>query len=91
MLSIGLSKPELFHLAQEAVQFIFADENVKMSLKEVFKHAEKRLTMLSDIGVPNWCVSLLDQYEYNCVTYAKKNVYACYFLFMYGLCIFFQG
>jgi len=53
MLSIGLSKPELFHLAQEAVQFIFADENVKMSLKEVFKHAEKRLTMLSDIGVPN--------------------------------------
>ena len=74
MLSIGLSKPELFLLAQEALQFIFADENVKMSLKEVFKHAEKRLTMLSDIGVPNWCVSLLDQYEHNCVIYAKKNV-----------------
>jgi len=35
------------------VQFIFADENVKMSLKEVFKHADKRLMMLSDIGVPN--------------------------------------
>ncbi|PAN15279.1 hypothetical protein PAHAL_2G477200 [Panicum hallii] len=51
--TFGLSKPELFHLAQEAVQFVFADENVKKSLKEVFKHAEKRLTMLSEIGMPN--------------------------------------
>ncbi|KAK8461005.1 hypothetical protein SEVIR_2G432200v4 [Setaria viridis] len=40
--TFGLTKPELFHLAQEAVHFIFADENVKKSLKEVFKHAEKR-------------------------------------------------
>ena len=35
-------------------------------------------------------MSLLDQYECNCVTYAKKKVYACYFLFMYGLCISFK-
>jgi adenosine deaminase len=41
MLLIGLSKPELFRLAQEAVRFIFAGENVKKSLEEVFKHAEK--------------------------------------------------
>jgi len=63
-----------------SVQFIFADENVKMSLKEVFKHADKRLMMLSDIGVPNWCVCLLDQYEHNCVTYAKnmcRRVISC--------------
>ncbi|CAN6206362.1 unnamed protein product [Urochloa humidicola] len=51
--TFGLSKPELFHLAEEAVQFIFADENVKKSLKEVFKHAEKRLAVLSEIGAPN--------------------------------------
>ncbi|CAN6169119.1 unnamed protein product [Urochloa humidicola] len=51
--TFGLSKAELFHLAQEAVQFIFADENVKKSLKEVFKDAGKRLTMFSEIGAPN--------------------------------------
>lgn len=53
LLLIGLSKPELFRLAQEAVQFIFADCNVKKSLKEAFKHAEKRLMMLSAISAPN--------------------------------------
>ncbi|CAN6219816.1 unnamed protein product [Urochloa humidicola] len=51
--TFGLSKAELFHLAQEAVQFIFADENVKKSLKEVFKDAAKRLTIFSEIGAPN--------------------------------------
>ncbi|OEL30971.1 hypothetical protein BAE44_0008010, partial [Dichanthelium oligosanthes] len=51
--TFGLSKPELFHLAQEAVQFIFADDNVKKSLKEVFKHADKRLAVLSKSGAPN--------------------------------------
>ncbi|CAN6200142.1 unnamed protein product [Urochloa humidicola] len=51
--TFGLSKAELFHLAQEAVQFIFADENVKKSLKKVFKDAAKRLTIFSEIGAPN--------------------------------------
>ncbi|KAF8679026.1 hypothetical protein HU200_045779 [Digitaria exilis] len=51
--TFGLSKPQLFRLAQEAVQFIFADGNVKKSLKEVFRHAEKRLMMPSAIGAPN--------------------------------------
>ncbi|KQK13629.2 hypothetical protein BRADI_1g11465v3 [Brachypodium distachyon] len=35
----GLSKPELFRLAQGAVEFAFADDKVKKSLRVVFEHA----------------------------------------------------
>lgn len=43
--TFGLSKAELFQLAQDAVEFVFAGDGVKKSLKEAFKRAEKRLTM----------------------------------------------
>ncbi|KAL6657118.1 hypothetical protein ACP70R_004898 [Stipagrostis hirtigluma subsp. patula] len=43
--TFGLSKAELFQLAQDAVLFVFADDEVKKSLKEVFKLAEKRLML----------------------------------------------
>ncbi|XP_062187433.1 N6-mAMP deaminase [Phragmites australis] len=43
--TFGLCKSELFQLAQDAVQFVFADDEVKSSLKELFKHAEKRLML----------------------------------------------
>ncbi|CAD6216791.1 unnamed protein product [Miscanthus lutarioriparius] len=51
--TFGLSKSELFQLAQDAAQFVFADDVVKKSLKEVFKHAEKRLLMQDELAAPN--------------------------------------
>ncbi|NP_001132566.1 N6-mAMP deaminase [Zea mays] len=51
--TFGLSKFELFQLAQDAVQFVFADDVVKKSLKEVFKHAEKRLLMWDELAAPS--------------------------------------
>lgn len=53
MLLVGLSKSELFQLAQDAVRFVFADDVVKKSLKEVFKHAEKRLHMWDELAAPS--------------------------------------
>jgi adenosine deaminase len=53
VLLVGLSKFELFQLAQDAVQFVFADDVVKKSLKEVFKHAEKRLLMWDELAAPS--------------------------------------
>ncbi|XP_021310580.1 adenosine deaminase-like protein isoform X2 [Sorghum bicolor] len=51
--TFGLSKSELFQLAQDAVQFVFADDVVKKSLKEGFKHAEKRLLVWDELAAPN--------------------------------------
>ncbi|CAD6222739.1 unnamed protein product [Miscanthus lutarioriparius] len=51
--TFGLSKSELFQQAQDAAQFVFADDVVKKSLKEVFKHAEKRLLMQDELAAPN--------------------------------------
>lgn len=51
--TFGLTKSELFQLAQDAVQFVFADDVVKKSLKEVFKRAEKRLMMSAELAAPN--------------------------------------
>ncbi|XP_066400530.1 N6-mAMP deaminase-like [Miscanthus floridulus] len=51
--TFGLSKSELFQLAQDAAQFVFADDVVKKSLKEVFKHAEKGLLMQDELAAPN--------------------------------------
>ena len=53
ILLVGLSKSELFQQAQDAAQFVFADDVVKKSLKEVFKHAEKRLLMQDELAAPN--------------------------------------
>ncbi|KAL5197925.1 hypothetical protein ABZP36_001437 [Zizania latifolia] len=41
--TFGLGKAELFQLAQDAVEFVFAGDEVKKSLREVFKRAEKEL------------------------------------------------
>ncbi|KAK3127932.1 hypothetical protein QOZ80_7AG0580330 [Eleusine coracana subsp. coracana] len=41
--TFGLSKSELFQLAQDAVHFVFADDDVKSSLRRMLKIAEKRL------------------------------------------------
>ncbi|CAM0907210.1 unnamed protein product [Alopecurus aequalis] len=44
--TFGLSKDELFRLAQGAVEFVFADDEVKKSLRAVFEHAAvERLAM----------------------------------------------
>jgi adenosine deaminase len=43
MLLVGLSRSELFQLAQDAVEFVFADDEVKKSLRRMFKVAEKNL------------------------------------------------
>ena len=37
--TFGLSKTELFRLAQGAVEFVFADDEVKKSLRAVFERA----------------------------------------------------
>ena len=39
----GLGKFEMFQLARNAVEFVFADDGVKKELREVFNSAEKRL------------------------------------------------
>jgi adenosine deaminase len=36
----GLSNAELFRLAQGAVEFVFAEDEVKKSLRAVFERAE---------------------------------------------------
>ncbi|WVZ66952.1 hypothetical protein U9M48_016103 [Paspalum notatum var. saurae] len=51
--TFGLSKSELFQLAQDAVQFVFADDVVKKSLKQMFKHVEKSLVMRAELAAPN--------------------------------------
>ncbi|KAJ1292263.1 hypothetical protein BS78_02G378600 [Paspalum vaginatum] len=51
--TFGLSKSELFQLAQDAVQFVFADDVVKKSLKQMFKHADKSLVMRAELAAPN--------------------------------------
>uniref|UniRef100_A0A453AT75 Adenosine deaminase domain-containing protein n=1 Tax=Aegilops tauschii subsp. strangulata TaxID=200361 RepID=A0A453AT75_AEGTS len=43
--TFGLSKTELFRLAQGAAEFVFADDEVKKSLRAVFERvAAERLT-----------------------------------------------
>ncbi|XP_006658069.1 N6-mAMP deaminase [Oryza brachyantha] len=42
--TFGLSKAELFQLAQDAVEFVFAGDEVKKTLRELFRRAEKELT-----------------------------------------------
>uniref|UniRef100_A0A0E0LPC5 Adenosine deaminase domain-containing protein n=1 Tax=Oryza punctata TaxID=4537 RepID=A0A0E0LPC5_ORYPU len=42
--TFGLSKAELFQLAQDAVGFVFAGDEVKRSLRELFERAGKELT-----------------------------------------------
>ncbi|TVT98020.1 hypothetical protein EJB05_56737 [Eragrostis curvula] len=51
--TFGLSKSELFQLAQDAVQFVFADGEVKKSLRRIFKVAEKRLMLPAEFAAPN--------------------------------------
>ena len=41
--TFGLSKTELFRLAQGAVEFVFADDEVKKSLRTVFERAAHEL------------------------------------------------
>ena len=42
----GLGEDDLFRLAQGAVEFVFADDQVKKSLRAVFEHAAvERLAM----------------------------------------------
>jgi adenosine deaminase len=41
----GLSKAELFRLAQGAVEFVFADDEVKKSLRVMFERAAAGLVM----------------------------------------------
>ncbi|KAM0897041.1 hypothetical protein ACQ4PT_022823 [Festuca glaucescens] len=43
--TFGLSKAELFRLAQGAVEFVFADDEVKKSLRAVFERAAAGLVM----------------------------------------------
>jgi adenosine deaminase len=40
----GLSKAELFQLAQDAVEFVFAGDELKRSLRELFERVGKELT-----------------------------------------------
>lgn len=41
--AFGLGRRELFQLAQNAIEYIFADDEVKRELKEIFNSAEKKL------------------------------------------------
>ncbi|XP_024024713.1 adenosine deaminase-like protein [Morus notabilis] len=45
--AFGLGKGEMFQLARNAVEFVFADDGVKRELREVFNSAENRLDLLS--------------------------------------------
>ena len=40
----GLSKAELFQLAQDAAEFVFAGDELKRSLRELFERVGKELT-----------------------------------------------
>lgn len=40
---LGLGKEEMFKLAQEAVNFVFANERVKMHLAQKFEEAKGRM------------------------------------------------
>lgn len=42
--TFGLSKAELFQLAQDAVEFVFAGDELKRSLRELFERVGKELT-----------------------------------------------
>ncbi|PON38398.1 Adenosine/AMP deaminase domain containing protein [Parasponia andersonii] len=44
--AFGLGKRELFQLARNAVEFVFADDLVKSDLREIFNSAAKRLDVL---------------------------------------------
>ena len=43
---LGLGKQELFQLAKNAVEFVFADDLVKRDLREIFNSAANRLDLL---------------------------------------------